>query len=102
MNYMVHIVLPIEAGDRLEASGGPVPIINQIKEKYNPKVVFATVTLREFWMIMNLDDPISMGELSLIIVKKFGSYPDLTPILEGDELNEMVTGRSVRDSLPQK
>jgi hypothetical protein len=90
---MIHIVLPVEAGDKLEASGGPIPVINQIMERFNPKVVFATVTLREFWMIMNLEDPISMGELSLIFVRKFGSYPELTPILEGDELNKMVAGQ---------
>jgi hypothetical protein len=88
---MVHIVLPLEAGDKLEAAGGPIPVINQIKERFKPQVVFATVTLREFWMVTNVDDPISLGEISLISIRKFGSYPEFTPILEGDDLNKMVT-----------
>jgi hypothetical protein len=90
MHYMVHIVLPLEAGDKLEAAGGPIPIINQIKERFKPQVVFATVTLREFWMVINVDDPLSLGEISLISIRKFGSYPEFTPILEGDDLNKMV------------
>jgi hypothetical protein len=90
---MVHIVLPLEAGDKLEASGGPIPIITQIKERFKPQVIFSTVTLREFWMVLNVDDPISLGEISLISVRKFGSYPEFTPILEGDDLNKMVTRR---------
>lgn len=92
MHYLVHIVMPIEAGDKLDASGGPVPVINQIKERFKPKSVFAAVTLREFWMVMNVDDPLSLGELSLISVRRLGSYPEFTPILEGEELGRMVSG----------
>jgi hypothetical protein len=51
------------------------------------------VTLREFWVIINVNGPISLGELSLISVRLFGSYPEFTPILEGNELNKMVAGR---------
>jgi len=90
MHYMVHIVLPLEAGNKLDASGGPIPVINQIKERFKPQVVVSTVTLREFWLIINVEDPLALGELSLISVRKFGSYPEFTPILEGEELDKMV------------
>ncbi len=90
MHYMVHIVLPLEAGNKLDASGGLIPVINQIKERFKPQVVVSTVTLREFWLIINVEDPLALGELSLISVRKFGSYPEFTPILEGEELDKMV------------
>lgn len=86
MRYMVHFIITPEAGNKLDTSGGPVPVINQINERFNPEVVYATVTLREFWMIINIDNPLSMGELTILSSMKFGSYPDFTPVLTGDEL----------------
>jgi hypothetical protein len=44
-------------------------------------------------VVINVNDPISLGELSLILVRMFGSYPEFTPILESNELNKVVAGR---------
>ncbi len=90
MRYMVHFVITPDAGNKLDAAGGPVPVINHIKERFSPEVVYATVILREFWMVLSIDDPLVMGELTILSSQKFGSYPEFTPVLTGDELFKVL------------
>jgi len=90
MRYLVHFMVMPEAGNKLEASGGTMPVIREVKERFKPEAIFAAVTLREFWMRINIDTPLDMSELTILSSKKFGSYPTLTPVLTEDELFEML------------
>lgn len=87
---MVHITITPEAGNKLDASGGPVSALNIITERFKPEVIYATPTSREFWMVLELNDASTMGELMLLSSMKFGSYPEFTPILSVQELYKIV------------
>jgi hypothetical protein len=87
---MVRIQITPEAGNKLDVSGGPIPALNLIIDKFKPEVIYATPTSREFWMVMELNDASTMGEMMLISSMKFGSYPEFTPILSVQELYKIV------------
>lgn len=87
---MVHIKITPEAGNKLDASGGPIPTLTLITERFKPEVIYSTAISREFWMVLELNDASTMGELMLLSSMKFGNYPEFMPILTIHELYKVV------------
>ena len=90
MRYLIHFGATIEAGQRIEASGGPGPLFNYLVERCKAEAIYVTPTRREGWCVANIDDPAVLLEVALVASNKGGVEPTFTPIYTVQEFGPMA------------
>ncbi len=90
MLYLIYIEIPADVGTRLDfEEGGPAKILGFLAKRFNPEAVYAQAGMRASIMVANLDEA-QMTEMMQITSKKFGTYPEFTPLIPGDAIPEMA------------
>ncbi len=80
---MVYFEVPVEVGNRIDfEGGGPGPIFGHIMERFAPEASYTQAGMRAVFMVADLVEA-QMTELMLIVLKKFGTYPEFTPVIPG-------------------
>jgi hypothetical protein len=78
---LVYFEIPAEVGNRLDfEEGGPGPIIGYVMDRFWPEASYTQAGLRGVFIVADLDEA-QMTELTLIVSKKFGTYPEFTPVI---------------------
>ncbi len=62
--------------------GGPARILGYLTNRFAPEAVYTEVGMRASFLVADLDEE-QVTELMLITSKKFGTYPEFTPLLSG-------------------
>ncbi len=84
MRYLIYIEVPADVGTRIDfEEGGPAKILGYLTNRFAPEAVYTQVGMRASFMVADLDDG-QVTELMLITSKKFGTYPEFTPLLSGE------------------
>jgi hypothetical protein len=92
MRYMVHIQIPLEAGNALDDPNGPGPgeLIKHIVGRFKPESMYLSPARREIWMAVDFEKQAHIAELMLIATRKFGTYPEFIPVVTLQEFPEMI------------
>ncbi|MFZ0925539.1 MAG: hypothetical protein WCE82_03940 [Halobacteriota archaeon] len=81
MRYLVYFEIPADVGNRLDfEEGGPGPLIGYVMDRFAPEASYTQAGLRGVFIVADLDEA-QMTELMLIVSKKFGTYPEFTPVI---------------------
>ena len=81
MRYLVYFEIPADVGNRLDfEERGPGPLIGYVMDRFAPEASYTQAGLRGVFMVADLDEA-QMTELMLIVSKKFGTYPEFTPVI---------------------
>ena len=81
MRYLVYFEIPADEGNRLDfEEGGPGPILGHVMDRFAPEASYTQAGMRAVFMVADLDEA-QMTELMLIVSKKFGTYPEFTPVI---------------------
>jgi hypothetical protein len=79
VRYVVYFEIPAELGNRLDfEEAGPGPIIGYVMDRFSPEASYTQAGLRGVFHSL---DEAQMTELTLIVSKKFGTYPEFTPVI---------------------
>ncbi|MGZ4864153.1 MAG: hypothetical protein ACXV5H_04890 [Halobacteriota archaeon] len=90
MRYLVYIEVPTEAGNLLDfEEGGPGKILGYVADRFSPEAVYGQAGMRASFMVVDLNEA-QMMEMMLITSKKFGTYPEFTPLIPGDSIAEIA------------
>ncbi len=90
MLYLIYIEIPADAGTRLDfEEGGPAKILGFLTKRFAPEAVYAQAGMRAFIMVADLNEA-QMTEMMQITSKKFGTYPEFTPLIPCDVIAEMA------------
>jgi hypothetical protein len=80
---LVYFEIPTDEGNRLDfEEGGPGPILGYVMDRFAPEASCTHAGMRAAFMVADLDEA-QMTELMLIVSKKFGTYPEFTPVIPG-------------------
>jgi hypothetical protein len=83
VRYLVYFEIPTDEGNRLDfEEGGPGPILGYVMDRFAPEASYTQAGMRAVFMVADLDEA-QMTELMLIVSKKFGTYPEFTPVITG-------------------
>jgi hypothetical protein len=83
MRYLVYFEIPTEEGNRLDfEEAGPGPILGYVMDRFKPEASYTQAGMRAVFMVADLNEA-QMTELMLIVSKKFGTYPEFTPVVPG-------------------
>jgi hypothetical protein len=83
VHYLIYFEIPAEAGNSLDfEEGGPGPILGYVMDRFAPEASYTQAGMRAVFMVADLDEA-QMTELMLIVSKKFGTYPEFTPVIPG-------------------
>ena len=83
MRYLIYFEIPTEEGNRLDFDdGGPGPILGYVMDRFKPEASYTQAGMRAVFMVADLNEA-QMTELMLIVSKKFGTYPEFTPVVPG-------------------
>ncbi len=69
--------------------GGPAKILGFLAKRFVPEAAYAQAGMRAMFMVVDLNEA-QMTEMMLIVSKKFGTYPEFTPVIPGDAIPEMA------------
>ncbi len=90
MLYLIYIEVPADVGTRIDfEEGGPAKIIGYLMERFSPEAVYTEAGMRASFMVADLNEE-QMTEMMLITSKKFGTYPEFTPVFPGRATPEMA------------
>jgi hypothetical protein len=90
VRYLVYIEVPTEVGNRMDfEEGGPAKILGYVMERFAPEAVYTQAGMRASFMVAELNEA-QMTEMMLITSKKFGTYPEFTPLIPGDSTPEIA------------
>lgn len=85
MRYLVYIEVPTQVGNRIDfEEGGPGKIIGYMINRFAPEAAYTQAGMRAVFMVADLNEA-QMTEIMLITSKKFGTYPEFTPLIPGVE-----------------
>ena len=91
MRHMVHYIVTPEAGLKIEARpGGPGPVVGRLVERFKPEAMYLCPVRRECWMVVDLPTPADMAEMMIAIVGFAGAYPEIMPVMTGQEFGPVV------------
>ena len=90
MRYMVNCVVPVEAGNRIEETGGPDQIVGYLMERHKPEATYYATVRREFWWVIDFPDQTAIAEFMLFCSTRLGCYPEFSPCITGEEFPEMI------------
>ncbi len=90
MRYLIYIEVPADVGTRIDfEEGGPAKILVYFIERFSPEAVYTQAGMRASFMVADLNED-QMTEMMLIVSKKFGTYPEFTPVFPGNATPEMA------------
>ncbi len=90
MLYLVYIEVPAEAGTRLDfEEGGPGHILGYIMNLLKPEAAYGEAGTRNAILVAELSEA-QMTELMIAVSKKFGTYPEFTPLIPAAGLPGMA------------
>ncbi len=90
MHYLIYIEVPADVGTRLDfEEGGPAKIIGYVANRFAPEAMYTQAGLRAVFMVADLNEE-QMTEMMLIVSKKFGTYPEFTPVIPGNATLEIA------------
>ncbi len=90
MRYLIYIEIPTDVGTRLDfEEGGPAKILGYLVKRFSPEAFYTVAGMRAVFMVADLNED-QMTEMMLIVSKKFDTYPELTPVIRGDETPKMA------------
>ena len=90
MRYLVYIEVPADVGNRMDfEEGGPAKILGYVIERFAPEASYTQAGMRAVFMVADLNEA-QMTEMMLITSKKFGTYPEFTPLIPGDSTLEIA------------
>jgi hypothetical protein len=90
VRYLVYIEVPTDAGNRVDfEEGGPGKILGYVAERFAPEAIYTQAGMRASFMVADLNEA-QMTEMMLITSKKFGTYPEFTPLIPGDATPEIA------------
>jgi hypothetical protein len=69
--------------------GGPGKLLGYVVERFAPEAVYTQAGMRASFMVADLNKA-QMTEIMLITSKKFGTYPEFTPLIPGDSTPEIA------------
>jgi len=82
--------VPTQVGNRIDfEEGGPGKIIGYMMNRFAPEAAYTQAGMRAVFMVADLDEA-QMTEIMLITSKKFGTYPEFTPLIPGDSTPEIA------------
>ncbi|MGZ4892296.1 MAG: hypothetical protein ACXV2B_08605 [Halobacteriota archaeon] len=91
MRYLVYVEVPAEVGNRMDfEESGPAKILGYLRERFAPEAWYSQAGMRAIFLVVDLNEA-QMTEMMLIVSKKFGTYPEFTPLIPGDVTPEMAT-----------
>ncbi len=94
MRYMVYIEIPTDVGNRLDfEEGGPGKLIGYVMEQFKPEAVYVEAGTRNSVMVAELNEA-KMTELMVFVSKKFGTYPEFTPLIPAGAVPE-IAGKAI-------
>ncbi len=100
MRYMIRFEASIDAGGKVDRSGGGAgAAIGAILELLKPETFFVSVFKRELFMIVHTDDPAMLSEAAHLIQLVAGANPEVTPILTAEQAMGVLpdaVGRAVK------
>ncbi|MGZ4846755.1 MAG: hypothetical protein ACXV3E_03060 [Halobacteriota archaeon] len=83
MRYLIYIEVPADVGTRMDfEEGGPAKILGYFEKRFAPEAVYTQAGMRASFMVADLDEE-QVTEMMLITSKKFGTYPEFTPLISG-------------------
>ncbi len=80
MRYVIHFQATIEAGNKLDAGGGPGNFFGYLTERYKPEGAWVDTSRRQGWMVADITDPAAIAELMMVCTRTLGTYPIVTPV----------------------
>jgi len=90
MKCMVRWQVSVEAGKAIEArAGGPAPVMGRVMDRFKPECVYMSPIKRELFMVCELS-PQDMTELMIIGSNLAGAYPEVIPVITGQEFGGVV------------
>ena len=94
MLYLIYFEISAEAGNRLDfEEGGPEEILGYVMNRFAPKASYAEAGTRNIFVVAELNEA-QMSEFMLIVSKKFGTYPEFTPITPLSAIPE-IAGKAI-------
>ncbi len=90
MLYLVYSETPADVGTRLDfEEGGPGQLFEYMMNRFKPQAMYIEAGTRNGIMVADLDVT-QMQELAVVLSKKFGTYPEFTPLIPAAEIPEMA------------
>ncbi len=90
MLYLIYIEVPAEVGTRFDFDeGGPAELLGYLVKRFSPEAMYTQAGMRASFMVADLNEE-QMTEMMLITSKKFGTYPEFTPVIPGNATPEMA------------
>ena len=89
MRYVVHVEVPVELGNRMEKEGDPFQKLAPLLERFKPQAVYLGMAKRELFLVVNLDQPFDLGELTVSIAQMMGVYPTVHPVLALEDMQTL-------------
>ena len=81
MRYVVHAEVPAEIGNRLEREGDPFSKLTPIFDRFKPESVYFGMARRELFIVVTLNEPMELGELTVSLCQLLGAYPNIHPVI---------------------
>ena len=85
MRYLVHAVVPTDAGNKLDAAGGPGKLIGFLMTRFKPECAYSNYERRELFLVIDFETPAKQAEFMLLWSKWFGNYTEMTPVHPASE-----------------
>ena len=90
MRYMVNGKVPVDAGNKIEETGGPSAIVGYLMERHKPEATYYSPVRREFWWVVDFPDQTAITEFMLFCSTRLGCYPEFSPCISGAEFPDVI------------
>lgn len=90
MKYVVHTKADVQAGLKLDANGGPGRLFGWVVENYRPEGFYVDPTQRQAWVVVEINDPVKLTELMLVVSRNLGAQPTITPVFDAKDMGSIA------------
>jgi hypothetical protein len=90
MRYLVSITPEKTQNDEIDRSGAVMPLLDFLKETFQPEAFYLEAAQRKIWMVVNFENGGDLNKLTCIGVFKFGAYPEFRPLLTEEENTTVI------------
>lgn len=90
MLYLVEASGSMERGNEIDRGDGPGPMFEKIIERFQPESFYGNPTLRQTYMIVDLETPADIAELMYVLTWFAGTEPKFTPLMPPQTYSDAI------------